>query len=147
MKVFIKVVNPLLRQWGLPEYKTEMSAGMDLVACLDESVTLQPGEALLIPTGFAMHLNSSEHAAVLLPRSGLGHRGLVLGNLVGLIDADYQGEVKMSCWNRGSEPVVIEPGMRVAQMVILPIVQAVFEEVAEFDASERGSGGFGSTGV
>lgn len=131
----------------LPEYSTSGSAGMDLRACLDEAMDIQPAQTVLIPTGFAMHLADPSLAAVLLPRSGLGHKhGLVLGNLVGLIDSDYQGQVFVSCWNRSSEPFRIEVGMRIAQMVIVPVVQASWEWVDEFHASDRGQGGFGHTG-
>lgn len=147
MIVPIKVVNPLLRQWGLPDYKTAMSAGMDLFACLEEQIVLEPGQTAMVPTGFAIHLNSAEHAAVILPRSGLGSKGLVLGNLVGLIDADYQGEIQICCWNRSTENHIITPGMRLAQLVILPITRALFQEMESFEYSQRGQGGFGSTGI
>lgn len=147
MTVPVRVVRPLLRQWGLPEYKTAMSAGMDLVACIEDPLTLEPGQSKLIPTGMAMHLADPGHAAVILPRSGLGSRGLVLGNLVGLIDADYQGEIKVCCWNRSQETHIIEPGMRLAQLVVLPITRVLFQETESFEASERGDGGFGSTGT
>ena len=131
----------------LPAYATPGSAGLDLRACLDETVTLAPGETLLVPTGIAVHLADPAYAAMLLPRSGLGHKnGIVLGNLVGLIDSDYQGELKVSLWNRGQETFVVEPLARIAQMVIVPVVQASFRLVDEFAASERGEGGFGSTG-
>lgn len=131
----------------LPEYATHGSAGLDLRACLDQPETLQPGEATLIPTGLAIHISDQTLAAVLLPRSGLGHKhGIVLGNLVGLIDSDYQGQVFVSCWNRGKTPFTIEIGERVAQMVFVPVVQAQFEIVDEFDKSIRGEGGFGHTG-
>lgn len=131
----------------LPGYATPGSAGLDLRACLDQPLTLSPGETALIPTGIAMHLADPGLAAVILPRSGLGHKhGIVLGNLVGLIDSDYQGQLMVSCWNRGKEPFTIEIGDRIAQLVIVPVVQASFEVVDEFDASTRGQGGFGSTG-
>ena len=130
-----------------PRYATEGSAGMDLRALLDAPLTLMPGETRLIHTGIAVNIADSSLAAVILPRSGLGHKhGLVLGNLVGLIDSDYQGEIMMSCWNRGDAPFVIEDGMRVAQLVVLPIARARFEVVEEFAASRRGAGGFGHTG-
>ena len=120
---------------------------MDLRACLDEAVTISPGETRLIPTGFAMHMENSGMAAVILPRSGLGHKhGIVLGNLVGLIDSDYQGQVYVSCWNRSDFEFVVEPGARIAQMVFLPVVQARWELVNDFDSSDRGGGGFGHTG-
>ncbi len=146
--VQLKILDPRLgTQFPLPEYASEGAAGLDLRACLDESLILDPGACELIPTGFAMHLQDPQLAAMLLPRSGLGHKhGIVLGNLVGLIDSDYQGQVFVSCWNRSSEPFTIEPGERIAQMVLVPIVTANFEVVKEFKASERGEGGFGHTG-
>jgi len=120
---------------------------MDLRACVDAPLVLEPGQSELIPTGLAIHIQDHHLAAMLLPRSGLGHKhGLVLGNLVGLIDSDYQGQVYVSCWNRGSEPYTVEPGARIAQMVIVPVVQARFEIVADFEESLRGAGGFGHTG-
>lgn len=132
---------------ALPAYATPGSAGLDLRACVDEPVVLEPGQAQLIPTGLAMHLGDPGLAAMILPRSGLGHKhGIVLGNLVGLIDSDYQGPLMVSCWNRGSEPFTIQPLERIAQLVIVPVVQAQFRQVESFDASERGEGGFGSTG-
>jgi dUTP pyrophosphatase len=135
------------REFPLPHYATPGSAGLDLRACLDAPVILQPGDTQLIPTGIAIHLRDPGLAAVLLPRSGLGHKhGVVLGNLVGLIDSDYQGQVMVSCWNRGRAAFTVEPGERIAQMVIVPVVQVRFEVVEAFDASERGAGGFGSTG-
>lgn len=131
----------------LPEYATDGSAGLDLRACLEAPYELAPGESLLIPTGLSMYLEDPNLAAVLLPRSGLGHKsGIVLGNLVGLIDSDYQGPLMVSCWNRSDKPYEIAVGERIAQMVIVPVVQAVFREVPDFEASERGQGGFGSTG-
>ena len=131
----------------LPAYATAGSAGLDLRACLDEPRVLAPGKADLVPTGLAIHIDDPGLAAVILPRSGLGHKhGIVLGNLVGLIDSDYQGPLMVSCWNRGSAAFTIEPFERIAQMVIVPVVQAQFRVVASFDASGRGSGGFGSTG-
>ena len=120
---------------------------MDLRACPDESLTITPGETQLIPTGFAMHMADTGLAAVILPRSGLGHKhGIVLGNLVGLIDSDYQGQVYVSCWNRSKKPFVVEPGARIAQLVFIPVVQACWEQVEDFHSSDRGAGGFGHTG-
>ena len=131
----------------LPHYATDGSAGLDLRACLDAALTLEPGATQLIPTGIAIHVDDPGLAAILLPRSGLGHKhGIVLGNLVGLIDSDYQGQVMVSCWNRGNTAFTIEPGERIAQMVIVPVVQVAFEIVDEFVTSDRGSGGFGSSG-
>ena len=131
----------------LPAYATPGSAGLDLRACLDKALVLQPGQATLIPTGLAIHIADPGLCAMLLPRSGLGHKhGIVLGNLVGLIDSDYQGPLMVSCWNRGSAPFTIEPMERIAQMVIVPVVQAAFRRVDEFGSSGRGSDGFGSTG-
>ncbi|MEE4296924.1 MAG: dUTP diphosphatase [Wenzhouxiangella sp.] len=134
-------------EWPMPEYATEGSAGIDLRACLDQSMELAPGDAALVPSGLAIHLADPALAAMLLPRSGLGHKqGLVLGNLVGLIDSDYQGEVKISCWNRGSSVIQIDPGQRIAQMVIVPVVQVSLDVVDQFDPTERGDGGIGHTG-
>ncbi len=134
-------------EWPLPDYATPGSAGMDLRACIDEVLELQPGATALIPSGLAIHLDDPGLAAVLLPRSGLGHKhGLVLGNLVGLIDSDYQGQVKISCWNRSDQPVRIEPGQRICQLVVVPVVQVKLRQVASFEPSERGSGGIGHTG-
>jgi dUTP pyrophosphatase len=134
-------------EFPLPHYATPGSAGLDLRACLDAPMTLRPGETQLIPTGIAIHLDDPGLAAVLLPRSGLGHKhGIVLGNLVGLIDSDYQGQVMVSCWNRGQADFTVEPGERIAQMVILPVVQVRFEVVDDFAQSDRGAGGFGSSG-
>ena len=131
----------------MPEYATDGSAGMDLRACIDETIELKPGDTELIPTGMAMHLSNPNYAAMLLPRSGLGHKhGVVLGNLVGLIDSDYQGQLFVSCWNRGDTTFMVEPGERIAQMVIVPVAQIEFEIVDEFDESDRGAGGFGHTG-
>jgi dUTP pyrophosphatase len=146
--VQIKVLDPRLgTEFPLPDYATAGSAGMDLRACLDETMTISPGETRLIPAGFAMHMENSGMAAVILPRSGLGHKhGIVLGNLVGLIDSDYQGQVYVSCWNRSDSGFVVEPGARIAQMVFLPVVQARWELVEDFDSSDRGGGGFGHTG-
>ena len=131
----------------LPAYATPGSAGLDLRACIDAPIVLAPGAAELLPTGIAIHIGDPGHAAIILPRSGLGHKhGIVLGNLVGLIDSDYQGPLMVSCWNRGQAPFTIEPFERIAQLVVVPVVQAEFRVVASFDASGRGSGGFGSTG-
>ncbi|HOW47080.1 MAG TPA: dUTP diphosphatase [Rubrivivax sp.] len=131
----------------LPAYATPGSAGLDLRACLDAPLVLAPGDAALIPTGLAIHIGDPGLAAMLLPRSGLGHRhGIVLGNLVGLIDSDYQGPLMVSCWNRGRDPFTVQPLERIAQMVIVPVVQAAFRRVDDFGASQRGEGGFGSTG-
>lgn len=147
-RVELKVLNPRIgRDIPLPTHATAGSAGLDLRACLDAPLDLGPGETKLIPTGLAIHLADPQLAAVIIPRSGLGHKhGIVLGNLVGLIDSDYQGELMISCWNRGRETFRIEPGERVAQLVVVPVVQAQFEVVETFAASERGSGGFGHTG-
>ena len=146
--VQLRTLDPRLgREIPLPEYATDGSAGLDLRACIDEPVTIGPGETLLVATGIAIHIADPGYAAVILPRSGLGHRhGIVLGNLVGLIDSDYQGEVGISCWNRGSEPYVVEPGDRIAQLVVVPVARARFELVEEFTETERGAGGFGHTG-
>jgi dUTP pyrophosphatase len=131
----------------LPAYATAGSAGLDLRACIDSAIVLAPGATELVPTGIAIHIGDAGHAAMILPRSGLGHKhGIVLGNLVGLIDSDYQGPLMVSCWNRGQAAFTIEPFERIAQLVVVPVVQAQFRVVASFDASERGSGGFGSTG-
>lgn len=148
MEIELKILDPRLgTDFPLPEPATDGSAGMDLRACLDAALELAPGDAALIPTGFAMHLADPGYAAVLLPRSGLGHKhGIVLGNLTGLIDSDYQGQVFVSCWNRGGESYTIQPGERIAQMVILPVARASFRVVDEFDVSERGAGGFGHSG-
>ncbi len=144
----LKIIDPRIGEdFNLPEYQTDGSAGVDLQACVDQTVSIQPGGTELIPRGIAIHIKDPNLAAVLLPRSGLGHKqGLVLGNLVGLIDSDYQGQVFISCWNRGSKQIDIEPGMRIAQMVFLPVEQVNFNVVKDFDESERGSGGFGHTG-
>lgn len=144
----VKILDPRLgAQFPMPGYATPGSAGVDLRACLDAPLTLAPGATQLLPTGMAIHVADPSLAAVLLPRSGLGHKhGIVLGNLVGLIDSDYQGQLMVSCWNRGHEAFTIEPGERIAQLVLVPVVQAEFEVVDEFAASERGTGGFGSSG-
>lgn len=147
-KVQIKILDDRLgNEIQLPEYATDGSAGLDLRACLEKPVLLEPGETTLIPTGLAVHIADQQMAAVLLPRSGLGHKhGIVLGNLVGLIDSDYQGQVFVSCWNRGKTQFKIEIGERIAQMVFVPVIQVAFEHVTEFDESNRGHGGFGHTG-
>ena len=144
----LKILDPRLgTEFPLPEYATEGSAGVDLRACVESAMTIAPGETLLIPSGMAIHIGDPSLAAVLLPRSGLGHKhGIVLGNLVGLIDSDYQGQVFVSCWNRGAETFTIQPGERIAQMVLVPVVQARFEVVKDFESSERGAGGFGHSG-
>ncbi len=145
----VKILNPqLIGQWGLPEYSTGGSAGLDLRACVSSPLTVQAGATVLIPTGLAIYIEDPALAAVLLPRSGLGHKkGIILGNSVGLIDSDYQGEVSISCWNRSADDFTIQPGDRIAQMVFLPVVQVQFETVEEFKKSYRGTGGFGSTGL
>jgi dUTP diphosphatase len=144
----VKILDTRIgKQYPLPAYATAGSAGLDLRACLKEPHTLKPGDTLLIPSGLAIHIEDSGYAAMLLPRSGLGHKhGIVLGNLVGLIDSDYQGEVMVSCWNRGQSDFTIQPGDRIAQMVIVPVVRTTFEVVTEFDTSTRGAGGFGHSG-
>ncbi len=146
--VQLKILDPRLgKQFPLPEYATDGSAGLDLRACLETPVTLYPGDTRLIASGFAIHINEPDTAAVILPRSGLGHKhGIVLGNLIGLIDSDYQGQVFISCWNRGDEGFTIQPGDRIAQMVFVPIKQVRFEIVTDFESSARGHGGFGHTG-
>jgi dUTP pyrophosphatase len=148
-KIALKVLDARIgSKFPLPRYSTSGAAGLDIVACLNEPLMLKPGDTQLIPTGIAVHIGDSSLAAVLLPRSGLGHKhGIVLGNLVGLIDSDYQGQVFVSCWNRGRETFAIEPGDRIAQMVFVPVVQAEFEVVSEFETSHRGAGGFGHTGI
>lgn len=144
----VKILDARLgNEFPMPDYATPGSAGIDLRACLDEPLTLKPGLTELLHTGMAIHIADPGLAAVILPRSGLGHKhGIVLGNLVGLIDSDYQGQLMVSCWNRGDKEFVIEPGERIAQLVIVPVVQAHFEIVEAFDSSERGEGGFGSSG-
>jgi len=145
----LKIVNSKIgNEIPLPTYATQGSAGLDLRACLDQAITLNPGDTTLIPTGLAIYIEDNNFAATILPRSGLGHKhGIVLGNLVGLIDSDYQGELMVSCWNRGNTRFVIEAGERIAQLVLLPVVQAEFNIVEEFAETERGTGGFGSTGT
>ncbi len=147
-KIQLKILDPRIGQaFPLPAYATDGSAGLDLRACVDGPLEIKPGESHLIPTGIAIHIGDPGLAAVLLPRSGLGHKkGIVLGNLVGLIDSDYQGQVFVSCWNRSSDSFTINVGERIAQMVFLPVVQAEFDVVAEFEESSRGAGGFGHTG-
>ena len=147
-EVDIKILNQRInKDFGVPQYETEGSAGIDLRACIDSPINLAPGQTELIPSGIAVHINDPTLAAVILPRSGLGHKqGLVLGNLVGLIDSDYQGQVFISCWNRGNQLILIEPGLRLAQMVFVPIQQVDFRVVEEFDMTDRGEGGFGHTG-
>jgi dUTP pyrophosphatase len=142
----LKVLDPRMAP-HLPGYATPGAAGLDLRACLDQPLVLQPGQTQLIPTGLAIHIADPGLAAMILPRSGLGHKhGIVLGNLVGLIDSDYQGQLMVSCWNRSEAAFTVQPLERIAQMVIVPVVQARFRRVDEFDASPRGEGGFGSTG-
>jgi dUTP pyrophosphatase len=145
-KLDIKILDEKIRP-HLPHYATPGSAGLDLRACIDEPITLRAGDSALVPTGLAIHLGDPGLAAVLIPRSGLGHKhGIVLGNLVGLIDSDYQGQVFVSCWNRGQEPFVVNPMERIAQLVVVPVVQVELNVVESFEESSRGAGGFGSTG-
>ena len=146
LQVQLKILDDRLHNL-MPAYATTGSAGLDLRACIEHVKTLNPGDTELIPTGLSMHLANPGYAAMILPRSGLGHKhGIVLGNLVGLIDSDYQGQLLVSCWNRGKEPFLLSPMERIAQLVIVPVIQANFEVVEDFTASERGAGGFGSTG-
>ncbi len=147
-QIQLKIIDPRIgAAIALPKYATSGSAGMDLRACVDTALLLAPGETTLIPTGLAIHVADPQLAAIILPRSGLGHKhGIVLGNLVGLIDSDYQGQLFVSCWNRGSKPFTIEVGERIAQLVFVPVVQAKWEVVTEFNTSHRGEGGFGHTG-
>ena len=144
----VKILDPRIRdEFGLPHYATPGSAGLDLRACLDNPLELAPGQTELVPTGIAIHINDPGYAAVLIPRSGMGHKhGIVLGNLTGLIDSDYQGQLFVSCWNRGNGEFTINPGDRIAQMVLVPVAQVEFNVVEDFDESERAAGGFGSTG-
>jgi dUTP pyrophosphatase len=144
----VRILDPRIgREFPLPEHATPGSAGMDLRACIDAPLVLEPGAAELLPTGISIYVEDPDLAALLLPRSGLGHKnGIVLGNLVGLIDSDYQGPLMVSCWNRGSAPFTVTPGDRIAQMVIVPVVQVAFEVVEDFAGSRRGGGGFGSSG-
>ena len=142
----VKILDPRMQD-QLPAYATEGSAGLDLRACLDTALTIKPGETHLVPTGLAIHIGDPAYAAMILPRSGLGHKhGIVLGNLVGLIDADYQGQLMISTWNRGATDFVLDPMERLAQLIIVPVMRVGFNVVTEFDSSERGAGGFGSTG-
>jgi len=142
----LKILDPRIAE-QLPAYATPGSAGLDLRACLDSPLVLEPGQTQLIPTGLAIHIEDAGLAAIILPRSGLGHKhGIVLGNLVGLIDSDYQGPLMVSCWNRGNTSFTVQPFERIAQLVIVPVVQAIFKVVDDFGASDRGGGGFGSTG-
>jgi len=147
-EIELKILDPRLgSDFPLPAYATAGSAGMDLRAMLEQPLALPPGETTLIPTGIAIHIQDPQLAAVILPRSGLGHKhGIVLGNLVGLIDSDYQGQLFVSCWNRGQQLFQVEVGERIAQLVVLPVVQANFKVVSEFEASSRGAGGFGHSG-
>ncbi|HQW38593.1 MAG TPA: dUTP diphosphatase [Usitatibacteraceae bacterium] len=145
-KLDVKILDERMRS-QLPAYATGGSAGLDLRACLDEPLTLRPGDSSLVPTGLAIHVGDPGYAAVIIPRSGLGHKhGIVLGNLVGLIDSDYQGQLFVSCWNRGREPFVVNPMERIAQLVVIPVAQVALNVVESFDESARGEGGFGSTG-
>jgi len=144
----VRILDPRIgREYPLPQYATQGSAGVDLRACIDAPLELKPGDTQLIPSGIAIHLEDAGYAAIVLPRSGLGHKhGIVLGNLVGLIDSDYQGQVFVSCWNRGRETFVVNPLERIAQLVVVPVVQVQLNVVESFDESTRGAGGFGSTG-
>ncbi len=148
MKLQYRVLDPRLGDnIPLPHYATEGSAGLDLRAMVKEPLTLEPGDTQLLPTGMAIYISDPGYAGMILPRSGLGHKhGIVLGNLVGLIDSDYQGELMVSCWNRGQQPFTIEPGERIAQLVIVPVMQVQLEQVDTFTGTERGSGGFGHSG-
>lgn len=148
MKVQVKVLDQRLGQeWPMPTYATAGSAGLDLRACVEEAIQIEPGQTVLVKTGMAIYIEDSNFAGLVLPRSGLGHKhGIVLGNLVGLIDSDYQGELMVSVWNRGQTSFTLEPGERLAQYVLVPVVQAQFDIVNEFEATERGAGGFGHTG-
>jgi len=144
----VKLLDPRLgKEWPLPSYATAGSAGLDLRACLDEAIDIEPGQTVLVKTGMAIYIHDVNFAGLILPRSGLGHKhGIVLGNLVGLIDSDYQGELMVSVWNRGQTTFRLEPGERLAQYVLVPVVQAEFEQVEEFEETLRGAGGFGHTG-
>ncbi|MCK0154633.1 dUTP diphosphatase [Alcanivorax sp. S6407] len=148
MKLQYRVLDPRLGDTiPLPHYATDGSAGLDLRAMVTEPLTLAPGDTQLLPTGMAIYISDPGYAGMILPRSGLGHKhGIVLGNLVGLIDSDYQGELMVSCWNRGQQPFTIEPGERIAQLVIVPVMQVQLEQVEDFTGTERGSGGFGHSG-
>ena len=147
-KIQLKILDPRIgKDIDLPEYATDGSAGMDLRAALEQSTEIKPGETLLIPTGLSIYVEDPNMAAIILPRSGLGHKhGIVLGNLVGLIDSDYQGQLFVSCWNRGDKTFTIEVGDRIAQLVLVPVIQAEFEVVDEFEKTHRGAGGFGHSG-
>ena len=148
MKVQVKVLDKRLGQvWPMPTYATTGSAGLDLRACIDEAIQIEPGQTVLVKTGMAIYIEDTNFAGLILPRSGLGHKhGIVLGNLVGLIDSDYQGELKVSLWNRGQSAYTLQPLERMAQLVIVPVVQAQWQVVDDFSASSRSTGGFGSTG-
>jgi dUTP pyrophosphatase len=142
----IKILDPRMKQL-LPAYATPGSAGLDLRACIDQAITIEPGATVLVPTGLAIHVADPGYCAMILPRSGMGHKnGIVLGNLVGLIDSDYQGQLMVSTWNRGQRAFTLEPMERLAQLIIVPVLQVGFNVVDEFETSERGAGGFGSTG-
>lgn len=147
-KIDLKILDPRIgNEYPLPAYATPGSAGLDLRACINEPLLLAPGETKLLPTGISIHIGDPSIAATILPRSGLGHKhGIVLGNLVGLIDSDYQGPLMVSCWNRGDKPFTVEPGERIAQLVFLPVIQAQFNVVDSFEESDRGEGGFGHSG-
>ncbi|MBV1873252.1 MAG: dUTP diphosphatase [Gammaproteobacteria bacterium] len=147
-KLQVKILDSRIgNNYPLPAYATQGSAGLDLRALLEEPTTLEPGQTLLIPTGLAIYIDDPSLAGMILPRSGLGHKhGIVLGNLVGLIDSDYQGQLFVSCWNRGQQQFTLEPGERIAQLILVPVIQAKFEIVSDFSTSERGSGGFGHSG-
>ncbi len=148
-KLQVKILDSRIgAEIPMPEYATDGSAGMDLRACIDQEIILQPGQTNLIPSGLAIYIENAGYAAMILPRSGLGHKhGIVLGNLVGLIDSDYQGQLMVSCWNRGQSDYTIKVGERIAQLIIVPVVQTEFELVTDFDSSNRGTGGFGHTGA
>ncbi|WP_288386083.1 dUTP diphosphatase [uncultured Acinetobacter sp.] len=148
MKVQVKLLDPRVgKEWPLPTYATAGSAGLDLRACLDDAIEIESGQTVLVKTGMAIYIQDTQFAGMILPRSGLGHKhGIVLGNLVGLIDSDYQGELMISVWNRGQTTFRLEPGERLAQYVLVPVVQAEFEQVEDFVATDRGAGGFGHTG-
>jgi len=147
MRIAVRILDPRLAD-QLPSYATPGSAGLDLRACIDQALTVEAGQAVMIPTGMAIHLDDPGYCAMILPRSGLGHRhGIVLGNLVGLIDSDYQGPLQISCWNRSNVPYTLQPFDRIAQLVIVPVQQVEFDMVDAFNESRRGAGGFGSTGV
>lgn len=148
MKVQVKVLDKRLgNEWSMPSYATSGSAGLDLRACVDETTLIEPGQTILVKTGLAIYIENTQFAGLILPRSGLGHKhGIVLGNLVGLIDSDYQGELMVSVWNRSQTAFTLEPGERLAQYVLVPVVHAEFNQVEEFVATERGAGGFGHTG-